>query len=345
MPLIQNFKDNVSLQYEARTQDTLRILKALNPVSTSGAAFAAKQALLNGTVKNPQEGALKAASALAAILAQIPVAGTGTHFLINEFLDADISTYIGSKNAASEAKNNGKVTIKLNSKKMLGTKTFDELEFGGAGQSDAFGKLNANELLVGKDTVPVRFSVQGTDPSSVQFRGFIQGITNNYSGNWIPSQYVGRSEPLYTQSGATRTLNFTLLVPIFSAEEQYPVYERVNTLISYIYPRYQELRAGTETAYSVPQGNIVALSIGDYFNQFGVITNITDTVEVDFPWSSKEGGDNETNVDILLPQVIKLSISMNVLHRSYPERQNVRNYNTLPFIGNNLETPYTPPTP
>ena len=41
------------------------------------------------------------------------------------------------------------------------------------------------------------------------FRGFIEDINENVNANWGESQYIGRSEPVYTYQNSTRDLNFT----------------------------------------------------------------------------------------------------------------------------------------
>lgn len=350
MPLIRDFKDNLTLQTRARRDDTIRIAKILNPLTTTGANFAINQTILRASetadtlnkasfatgqgrqdlLKSAQNGAVGYASALAAILAQVPVSGTGTHFAANEvaaLLRREYVTYINSTNAASEAKYSGKVFISKNNKRMKGAQTWDEQGFAGAGTSDEIGTVgissNVQELLK-KESLPVIFRIVGETNSTLLFRGFIQGISNSFNPSWTTVQYVGRGEPLYTYTNTGRTLSFGLTVPIFSEAEQHAAYQKVNSLISHTYPKYVD---------NLPQGTITAIRIGDYLSQYGVITSIADTVEVDVPWSSNEKDD----VPVLLPQVIKLQISMNIIHYKLPQRFTGDSTDfELPFIANGL---------
>lgn len=350
MPLIRDFGDNLALQTRARRDDAIRVAKLLNPLSYTGAKFATNQALLRASqtaeplskssFATPEgkenlrdaaiNGGIGALSALAAILAQVPVSGTGIHFAANEFVTAgrrEYLTYINNNNAAAEAKYNGTVFISKNNRRMRGEKTFDEQGFANVNKSDTIGSVgisNDVQELIKSDTLPVIFRIVGEPNSTLLFRGFIQGINNNFNSNWTSVQYVGRGEPLFTYTNTGRTLSFSLTVPIFSEAEQHAAYQKVNSLISHTYPKYVN---------NLPQGTVTAFRIGDYISQYGVITSISDNIEVDVPWSGT--ADRPT---VLLPQVIKLQISMNVIHDKLPERFTGDSSNdVMPFIANGLE--------
>lgn len=350
MPLIRDFGDNLALQTRARRDDAIRIAKLLNPLSYTGAKFATNQALLRASETtdaltkssfttpegkdNLRQAAIESGagvlSTLAAILAQVPVSGTGVHFASNEFAIAgrrEYLTYINNNNAAAEAKSNGALLISKNNRRMKGEKSFDEQGFAGSGISDTIGTVGISSNiaeLIKSETLPVVFRIVGEPNSTLLFRGFIQGINNNFNSSWTSVQYVGRGEPLYTYTNTGRTLSFSLTVPIFSEAEQHAAYQKVNSLISHTYPKYVN---------NLPQGTVTAFRIGKYISQYGVITSISDNIEVDVPWSGT--ADRPT---VLLPQVIKLQISMNVIHDKLPERFTGDSSNdAMPFIANGLE--------
>jgi hypothetical protein len=340
MPLIRNSDGNVfantSTAYdnvtpstnpiEARKNDLLRITEWLK--SPAGLKFAGKQALLRTTgnlesfsakdIANAAgRGTADAASAIAIILAQVPLNGTGTHFLFNELSSLAFqnnSFYTGNRNASNEANYRGVVTIKK-SNKVQGNRLLDAegesgYGFGRAGGSDTIGLSGINEEVaksLKSDLLPVAFKIVGEPDSTIVFRGFIQGLISSYNPSWSPVNYVGRGEPLYTYTSTARTLGFMLQIPIFSKEEQHPTYQKLNSLISHTYPKYVN---------NLPQGTITAIRIGDYINQYGVITSMTDTVDTDVPWSSND----DPKEPILLPQVIKLQLSMNIIHDKLPQR-------------------------
>lgn len=311
---------------EARKNDLIRITEWL--ASPAGLKFAGKQALLRTTgnldsfsrkdiLKAAGRGTADAASAIAMILAQVPLNGTGTHFLFNELSSLAFqqdSFYTGNRNAANQANYRGTVNIKV--RKPYFRKSNSEI--GEAKKSDGIGKsfVQENESqavkdLIAKDTLPVVFSIAGEAKSTLVFRGFVQGINDSYNANWNGYNYVGRGETLYTYSNSTRTLSFQLTIPIFSKQEQEPVYRKVNSLLSHVYPKYGDS--------NLAQGTLTKLRLGDYINSHGVITSITSNVAVEVPWSSADsyyGGIN----NLILPQVLVLQISMNVIHNKLPER-------------------------
>jgi len=343
MPIIRDFnKDLVPMDnpIEARKNDLIRVTEWL--ASPAGLKFAGKQALLRTTgnldsfsrkdiLKAAGRGAADAASAIAMILAQVPLNGTGTHFLFNELSSLAFqqdSFYAGNRNAANQANYKGTVNIKV--KKPSFRKSNSEI--GEAKKSDGIGKsfVQENESqavkdLIAKDTLPVVFSIAGESKSTLVFRGFVQGINDSYNANWNGYNYVGRGETLYTYSSSTRTLSFQLTIPIFSKQEQEPVYRKVNSLLSHVYPKYGDS--------NLAQGTLTKLRLGDYINSYGVITSITSNIAVEVPWSSADSYYGGQGNNLILPQVLILQIGMNVIHEKLPERHlGERTADSLPFI-------------
>ena len=340
MPIIRDFnKDLVPMDnpIEARKNDLIRITEWL--ASPAGLKFAAKQGLLRASAGNSSKnradlltnvgkGATDAASAIAVILAQIPVAGTGTHFLFNELSSLafqNTSFYANNRFASMQANYQGAINVKksnrVRGRKLLDARGPEGYGFAQAGESDEIGLtgISSDDIkLVNTDTVPVAFSVVGEPNSTLVFRGFTQGITDTVSAGWNNINYVGRGETLYTYNSTTRTLGFTLQVPIFSEAEQSPTYTKANALISYAYPKYGST--------GLAQGTVLNLRIGDLIRCFATPTSISHTVATDVPWS-------RGNTTLLLPQVLTFSINVNVIHEKLPERY--LGQGALPFLGQN----------
>lgn len=346
MPLIQNFKDNLALQFDARQNDLERISKLLDPRNQPGATFAAKQALLRTSPEvaklvNPATSAedrveagraatLKAAEAashIATILAQVPVNGTGTHFLYNELLrltgEKDRLYYAGTGNASNQANYGGIITISTNAKKMRG-KSFDSRGLTeGSDDYNKFAQFDPTttdvdlKKEVAKDTLPVSFNtvdnLYGEAQSFLLFRGFVTGLTDNLSAGWSGITYVGRNEPMYIYNTTTRTLGFRLQIPIFNEEETPFVYSKVNGLMSYMYGRY--------SSAGLNQGTLLKIRVGDYFRGYGVLTSMNHSVDTNIPWSSSDKLKSKTtDAPLVLPQVITLQVGMNIIHERLPER-------------------------
>lgn len=338
MPIIRDFnKDLVPMDnpIEARKNDLIRVAELLG--SGKGLAFAGKQALLRASIPatklakpdlTPEErfqagkealaGAAIAAAHIATMLAQVPVNGTGTHFLYNELarLVAEPGQlyYAGTGNAANQALYSGRINISVNPKKMKGTKSWDDRGFGDSGRADFIGANGIlgdpdtdafTQELLKSDTLPIVFSVVGEPNSTLVFRGFVQGFTDSFSSNWNNYNYVGRGETLYTYLNTNRTVGYTLQVPMFSDREQTSTYKKANTLISYAYPKYSDT--------NLAQGTLLKIKVGDLLNEYAVMTSISHTISTDVPWSIG-------NAELMLPQVLTFNLSLNIIHRKLPER-------------------------
>lgn len=334
MPFITNsFGDpiaNVDTRYdnvvpktnpvEARKNDLQRITKWLN--SPAGAQFAAKQALLRTTgnlesfsardiATAAGRGVTDAASAVASILAQVPVNGTGTHFLFNELSSLvfqNSSFYAGNRFAANQANYRGTVTIKK-SNKVVGGKTLNDRGFGKAGNGDyinSYGYVTdqeeANTLLAEDlDLVPFYFKVlknpsEGVAPFDlISFRAFLTDISDNVTGNWNSLNFVGRGEPFYVYTGHDRNISFNLKVAAFSKEELVPLYEKINALQGTTAPEY--------TGAGYMKGVITKLTIGNYVNNIvGHIEGVNISVSTDYPWETEDR-------TIVIPTVLDISVN------------------------------------
>ena len=336
MPIIRDFnKDLVPMDnpIEARKNDLIRITEWL--ASPAGLKFAGKQALLRTTgnldsfsrkdiLKAAGRGTADAASAIAMILAQVPLNGTGTHFLFNELSSLVFqqdSFYTNNRFASMQAKYKGVITISANKdggkNRFRGDKTWEDIGFGnvGAAKSDDIGRQGMlgdpskdefAKAMIETDTLPVVISVAGVANSTLLFRGFVENLSDGINANWNSYNYVGRGETMYTYSNSTRAVTFNLQVPMFSELEQAASYKKANSLMSYAYPKYDD---GTNLA----QGTLLKLRIGDFLNEYAVMTSVSQTINTDVPWS-------KGNAEVLLPQVLTFTLNFNIIHRRLPER-------------------------
>ena len=76
------------------------------------------------------------------------------------------------------------------------------------------------------------------DNTYIFFRAFIEGLTENISPNWTPTNYVGRSEPVYTYERAEREISFTLKLVAQTKAELLAIYAKMDRLTSMCYPAY-----------------------------------------------------------------------------------------------------------
>ena len=73
----------------------------------------------------------------------------------------------------------------------------------------------------------------------IYFRGYVTGITENVSPSWNPTNYIGRSEPIYMYERAERDLSFNLRVYPANHTEFKLMYDKIEKLTSLAYPNYQ----------------------------------------------------------------------------------------------------------
>ena len=386
---------------QARVDDTSRILRLLGE---KGVAFTSKQALLLAGAKGL--GAIpQAAGILANIVAQVPVNGTGTHFLpigrnvyytgvdnassralagnqiggdgtpntntqgpftgvasrISEnskFKDTDFRVTEPSINPVTPRDtSNSELKAKpfrISTHRSFRTKVLDDgtivqaenrvsldskYGFAEAGKSDSINLLGIGQDIDAKngkdDLVPVIFKLYGNEKSRLVFRGFIQNISDNFAGNWNPVNYIGRMEQFYNYIGFTRTLNFQLVVPIFSVAEQPIVYNKVNSLVSHTAPTYQPKS-------NLPQGNITDMTLGNYIKSNGILNSVGITIANEVPWSYSSKGEYAGAETRLLPQVLTLSIQFTPIHSKVPQiylDEHTKGVSSPPYINNSIGTP------
>ena len=323
-------------------------------------------------------------SVTASLLAQVAVNGTGTHFLSNE-LGAQMGKapyFTGNSQAATDAKFGGRVNVIREGGKtlpegksstsiesmhnmtatrstsddlyhddfqsyMLPTTANDDPNREGVFLEDGTTEDNSLSKIVNKDTLPVIFSVVRGTHSTLPFRGFVNGINDSFSANWNTVEYVGRNEPLYIYNNTTRTLGFTLQVPIFSNKDTKRTYQRVNALMSYMYGRYGNSGAEDQNSkvtggviQGLNQGTVLRIRVGDYFRGYGIMTSLSHAIAQEVPWSGTNASQGDRRLtdsadrDLILPQVITLSLAFNIIHHTRPERiVGQEEASTLSFIG------------
>lgn len=343
MPLIRNLDGNVIADtttaydglkpntdpVEARKNDLLRITEWLK--SPAGLKFAAKQGLLRATAGNSStnradlarnigKGATDAASAIAVILAQIPVAGTGTHFLFNELSSLafqDSSFYTNNRFASMQANYRGTINIKK-SDRIRGEKTLESyynpvtpgVRERGTGTYDPINESVFTEELK-EDLVPLSFKVQGISDGIgktlrvLQFRGYFSGnLSDSFNGSWNNINYIGRGENFYTYGNFTRNISFGFSVAAFTENELEPMIGKVNALAS--------LTAPTYSYDGFMRGTLVKLTIGDYVTDLlGKVDSITVDTDFNSTWEILPGK--------VLPMVTNVSVQFTPIHNFVPQ--------------------------
>ena len=167
----------------------------------------------------------------------------------------------------------------------------------------------------------IRFSIEfGLEDNKssrhIQFRAFLNDITDNNSANYSSTRYIGRADQVHVYEGFTRTIGLGFTIYSRNPDEQKIVFQKLNTLTSLLTPSYSIKQDNQIRNYSspldkskevgvvenilggIPRAPIVKLTIGNYINgQYGFITSLTYNIKNANLW----------DIDNELPHVIEVS--------------------------------------
>ena len=152
------------------------------------------------------------------------------------------------------------------------------------------------------------------DNTYIFFRAFIEGLTENISPNWTPTNYVGRSEPVYTYERGERDISFNLKLAAQTKAELSFIYEKMNRLTSLAYPQYDtdEYLGGNKVRMKPP---LTKFRLGELYGttndeMLGFIKSISYTVDQTSPY--------ETEVGARVPHHINVALTYQVIHSEVP---------------------------
>lgn len=141
------------------------------------------------------------------------------------------------------------------------------------------------------------------------FRAFLtSGITDSNSSVLNGFKYAGRGETFYTYSGFERSISFGFKIAAFSKDEMIPLYNKLNYLISQVYPDYGK--------NGIMRAPLVKVTIGDYLYRVpGFLESVNVTVDNASPWELNLDGDLAQ-----LPKMLDVAISFKPIHAELPRR-------------------------
>jgi len=144
----------------------------------------------------------------------------------------------------------------------------------------------------------------------IYFRGYVTGITENVNPSFTPTNYIGRSEPVYMYERGERDLSFNLRVYPANAIELNMMYEKIEKLTSLAYPEYLEDKDNSSlTRMKAPFTELYMAHIGSKVKgQFGFIKSLSYTVNESGDWDALTA----------LPRLFDIAISYQILNRKPP---------------------------
>lgn len=158
-----------------------------------------------------------------------------------------------------------------------------------------------------EDIIPFEFNTfypGNTDGKFLAFRAFLTDFSDNFSGDWAGTKYVGRGEELYNYQGFKRDISFSFKVAAFSKADMQPLYNKLNLLVGSTAPTY---RNG-----NFMMGTLTKVTIGDYLVQTsGFISSVGLSWDSNIPWEMETEGER-------LPHALNVSIAFTPIHDFIP---------------------------
>ena len=168
--------------------------------------------------------------------------------------------------------------------------------------------------------------------SFILFRANITGINENISPNWEPTNYIGRSEPVYNYQRTERDLSFNLKLYAQNPGELRMMYTKLNRLTSMCYPQYAPdsnvLVDGAAQIRMKPPltrlriGDIYGGSGGDTNMMLGFIKSISYSVPDNGTWENSDSNDlleiTDDGSSFKVPKLIICALQYQVIHETAP---------------------------
>tara|TARA_Y100000310_G_scaffold342387_1_gene445453 strand:- start:791 stop:3445 length:2655 start_codon:yes stop_codon:yes gene_type:complete len=165
------------------------------------------------------------------------------------------------------------------------------------------------------------------DNAYVFFRAYIGGLSDTVSPSWSSTNYIGRSEPVYTYTNSEREVAFNLQLFANTKDELNMIYVKINKLTSMVYPEYKKAESvqfeGIDSPIEVGsiggklrmKPPLTKFRLGELFGSSnnemtGFIKSLSYTFPDESPWEIKSGH--------RVPKHVTVDITYQVIHSSVP---------------------------
>ncbi len=169
----------------------------------------------------------------------------------------------------------------------------------------------SNPLDAKNDLIKFRISI--IDPTlpnetyTLNFRAYIDSLSDSYSADWKSQTYMGRGEKFYKYNSFERDISLAFTIVADNKTNLDTMYTQLNVLASSLAPTY--------TGQGYMAGNLHKLTIGNYiYEQPGILTSLTYDIMDESPWEIEEGSQ--------VPFYIKVTgIKFIPIHQFRPESE------------------------
>ena len=208
---------------------------------------------------------------------------------------------------------------------------------GGTTEAQKDGKVNqingvkqtfSSDVDSSKEGMPVYFK-DLRDNSYIFFRAYLEGITEDIAPSWSETNYLGRSEGVYTYERASRSINFTLKLYAQTRKELDAIWKKLNRITSLAYPEYakDDLLSGYLSTKDANQNVTKSVSktrmkppltkfrLGEMFGTTNnELLGFIETISYSIP----EGSTWETESGARVPKHIFATLTYKVIHGEVP---------------------------
>lgn len=154
----------------------------------------------------------------------------------------------------------------------------------------------------------------------VEFPAMLESMSDAYMTNWVQEKVYGRMDPIGTFSDTNRALSLAWSVMAASEQEAKENLEKINGLLSFLYPLYKEQGSGGGAILNM--GPLIKIKFGNLVQNsstggalMGFINGITFDPELAAGMYASSGqGPMDTGGVEYLPKQVRLNLEMNVLH-------------------------------
>ena len=152
------------------------------------------------------------------------------------------------------------------------------------------------------------------DNSYLFFRGFVEGLTDTVTPSWQETQYVGRSESVFSYDKTDRSIAFSLKMFAFTSDELDELYNKIQRMTSMCYPEYKLDNANFDNKMrSKPP--LLKFRYGNLWGSkdseiMGFLESITYTFPDNTPWETTKGK--------VVPKSVETAITYKVVNSTPP---------------------------
>ena len=292
---------------------------------------------------NRTQNTTSALQTIVSTLAQVPVSGTGTHFIKGRLFGKPKGPEVSK--TTENIGDPGKVVVKYGRDSIFETAPYNY----GEDKVNAISPYTGESVKAIDDYIKFYFEVlrPGEAPNVfLHFRAFLDNFNDSYNGNWNSFNYIGRGETMHTYQSFDRSINVSFKSAVATKQELAPVYQKLAYLASTTAPTYSRTaELGSTQTGGIMRGTIVRMNIGDYLHDTaGYISNVTYNWESNFPFEIKKEVPEDSFDQALqeLPHMLQCSLTFTPIHAFTPQT-GLHHYITNPRLNEEIDPIFRQP--